>query len=767
MFNGIKIFFTVVLTLMVSSVALAYDETIYEENIKTLTKSISKLKSNKYSSEDLSLWTRLAIDIKSMSELCISEKEEILVALNNSIKSLGEVSKNEDENVSTVRKLLNSDRSLTEKNIADCKAHLLSVLDIENQLDLAKSHDFDRVYLSKQKNIVVLLGEFINNPTGLFSDSSDFIVEDSGIQSIKLIEWVAGTVIVFLVLFSSLRIRHVLLNKSENTRWNEDLDHLLLHSLITVSAKFIPYIMVFLVSYLILYYINQGLKQTLFVTQLSLSFLVYFLFVSVAHLILSPLTPAKPVLTDMGDVLIKISRRLRVLFLISLIGYLAFYTVFSESLTETNLHLLRYTFSLFLVINLVWTIRVLIDPKKFPKISWISRAVNLVLMLTLLSEWFGYVNLALAVRAAILISFVLLIAFYGTTKILQLIFNSLDKGSNRISRRIRKKIGVKENSTVPGLIWIRLTVSVMLWSAFFIVLVKIWDYEGGFLTQLKNYLINGFSVGDYHLIPGKMLWALIVFSGLLIITGWIKTQLDKHWLAMLNIEFGARDAMVTISGYIMFLTSVLIGLSVAGFNFGNIAIVAGALSVGIGFGLQNIVNNFVSGLILLFERPIRKGDWVEVGTTEGYVQNIQIRSTLIRTFDNSDVIVPNSELISNQVTNWMLSSKKGRAIVPVGVAYGSDIERVRDILLKIAEDNDQLIHGDNRWAPKVLFRGFGDSSLDFELRVFLKEINGRLVVISDLNFAIDKAFREAGIEIPFPQRDVHVKAPVNRMDLEE
>jgi len=758
MFNGVKVLFTVFLALMVSSVALAYDETLYENNVIALTESIAKLKSNKYSSEDLALWTRLAIDIKSMSELCISEKEDILVALNDSIKSLGDVSNNEDENVSTVRNLLNSDKNLTEKNIADCKAQLLSVTDIENQLDLAKSHDFDRVYLTKQKNIVVLLGEFINNPTGLFSDSSEFIVEGSGIQSIELLEWVIGIVIVFLVLFSSLHIRKTLQNKSENTRWNEDLDNLLFHSLITVTAKFIPYIMVSLVSYLLLFYINQGLEQMLFVTQLSLSLLVYFLFVSVAHLILSPLTPAKPILTDMGDILIKISRRLRVLFLISLVGYLAFYTVFSESLTETNLHLLRYTFSLFLVINLVWTIQVLIDPNKLPKISWISRGVNLALILTLLSEWFGYVDLAIALRGAILISFVLLIAFYGITKILQLIFNSLDKGSNRVSRQIRKKIGVDETSSVPGMIWIRLTVSVMLWSAFFIILVNIWDYEGGFLTQLKNYLINGFSIGGYHLIPGKILWALMVFSGLLIITGWIKTQLDKHWLAMLNIESGARDAMVTISGYVMFLISVLIGLSVAGFNFGNIAIVAGALSVGIGFGLQNIVNNFVSGLILLFERPIRKGDWVQVGSTEGFVENIQIRSTLIRTFDNSDVIVPNSELISNQVTNWMLSSKKGRAIVPVGVAYGSDIEQVREILLRIANENESLIHGENRWQPKVLFRAFGASSLDFELRVFLKEINGRLTVISDLNFAIDKAFRKANIEIPFPQSDVYVKS---------
>ena len=230
------------------------------------------------------------------------------------------------------------------------------------------------------------------------------------------------------------------------------------------------------------------------------------------------------------------------------------------------------------------------------------------------------------------------------------------------------------------------------------------------------------------------------------------------------MESGARDALVTIVGYIMFMFAALAGLAAAGFDFGNIAIIAGALSVGIGFGLQNIVNNFVSGLILLFERPIRKGDWVVVGGTEGFVQNIQIRSTLIRTFDQSDVIVPNSELISNQVTNWMLSSKRGRAIIPVGVAYGSNIEQVRDILLDIAKNNENVIQTGHRIEPRVLFREFGDSSLNFELRVFLKEIEGRLGIISDLNFAIDKAFREANIEIPFPQRDVHVRTLPDKDD---
>jgi small-conductance mechanosensitive channel len=227
---------------------------------------------------------------------------------------------------------------------------------------------------------------------------------------------------------------------------------------------------------------------------------------------------------------------------------------------------------------------------------------------------------------------------------------------------------------------------------------------------------------------------------------------------MTNMGQGARDAVVTITGYIMFVIALLAGLSAAGFDFGNVAIVAGALSVGIGFGLQNIVNNFVSGLILLFERPVRKGDWIAVGATEGIVKEIQIRSTRIQTFDRSDVIVPNSELISNQVTNWVLSNRSGRAIIPVGVAYGTDTEKVRNVLLAIAEENENVNKTGVFPKPVVLFRAFGESSLDFELRVFLRDIDNRLSVISELNFAIDKAFREEGIEIPFPQRDLHVKS---------
>ena len=304
--------------------------------------------------------------------------------------------------------------------------------------------------------------------------------------------------------------------------------------------------------------------------------------------------------------------------------------------------------------------------------------------------------------------------------------------------------------------------TILIWGSFAFLFITAWDYSGGVIENVKGYIVNGFDIGNFRIVPSRILWALLIFGTVVILSSWVRSQMENNWLKMTTMGQGARDALVTIIGYIMFLIAIMAGLSAAGFDFGNIAIIAGALSVGIGFGLQNIVNNFVSGLILLFERPIRKGDWIEVGGTEGVVKDIQIRSTIIQTFDRSDVIVPNSELISGQVTNWVLSSKTGRAILPVGVAYGTDTEKVRDVLMAIAEENDDVVKTGYMPKPVVLFRGFGDSSLDFELRVFLHNVDSRLSVVSDLNFAIDKAFREEGIEIPFPQRDLHVKSlPVN------
>jgi small-conductance mechanosensitive channel len=244
---------------------------------------------------------------------------------------------------------------------------------------------------------------------------------------------------------------------------------------------------------------------------------------------------------------------------------------------------------------------------------------------------------------------------------------------------------------------------------------------------------------------------------------WIKMQLEKKWLKQSYFSRSAKETLVTMTGYAGFATILIIGLSVAGVSFSNLAVIAGALSVGIGFGLQNIVNNFVSGLIILFERPVKRGDWIRVGNTEGYVQKISVRSTVIQTFDRSDVIVPNSELISNQVTNMMLNDNYGRLIIPIGVAYGSDTDLVRTILLEIAGANDRVMNDGSAPKPQVLFLEFGESSLNFELRCHLANIDERLKVKSAINYEIDRAFRKHNISIPFPQRDLYIKEfPGNR-----
>jgi len=180
-----------------------------------------------------------------------------------------------------------------------------------------------------------------------------------------------------------------------------------------------------------------------------------------------------------------------------------------------------------------------------------------------------------------------------------------------------------------------------------------------------------------------------------------------------------------------------------------------ALGVGLGFGLQEIVANFVSGIILLIERPIRVGDIVTVGGADGTVSRIRIRATSIMTWDRKELLVPNKALITGEVVNWTLSDAVLRVRIPVGIAYGSDTEKARDLLLGVARANESVLDDP---APTALFRGFGDSTLDFELRVFIPSIEHLIPVKSALFFAIDAAFREAGIEIAFPQRDLHVRS---------
>ena len=207
--------------------------------------------------------------------------------------------------------------------------------------------------------------------------------------------------------------------------------------------------------------------------------------------------------------------------------------------------------------------------------------------------------------------------------------------------------------------------------------------------------------------------------------------------------------------YAIVLVGFLLTLSVLGVDFTNLAIIGGALGVGIGFGMQTIVNNFVCGLIMLFERPVKVGDSVEFGSQMGRVKQVGLRATVVATYDNAEIVVPNADLITSQVTNWTLAERRRRLKLPVGVAYGADVALVIQTLMECAEDNVLVLSNPK---PAVIFFGFGDSSLDFELRVWIADFDSRRVVQSEINQDIDQRFRELGIEIPFPQRDLHLRS---------
>lgn len=302
---------------------------------------------------------------------------------------------------------------------------------------------------------------------------------------------------------------------------------------------------------------------------------------------------------------------------------------------------------------------------------------------------------------------------------------------------------------------IPIAVAFFLLSAGVPVVALIWGAQPADLADAWRSFSQGFRIGEITIAPLDFFAFLAVFFIGYVITRIVEGIVSRSVLPYTALDVGAREAVRTGIFYLGVFVSALIAISATGLDLSNLAIVAGALSVGIGFGLQNIVNNFVSGLILLIERPIKPGDWVQLGAGSGYVRRVRVRSTEIETFDRATLIVPNSQLISETVTNWTHSNLHGRLIVPVGVAYGTDPRKVEEILLEIAGEHPMLL---KRPAPYVLFRRFGADALEFELRAILRDVNYILTVHSELNYRIAERFAEEGIEIPFAQRDIHIRS---------
>ena len=410
----------------------------------------------------------------------------------------------------------------------------------------------------------------------------------------------------------------------------------------------------------------------------------------------------------------------------------------------------------------VWVLSKLIDEKGIAAREMNRTKLGLVLKLlyvffiflalSILGNIFGFLSLAVLLSNAVVNSIITLI-------IVMLVVTMVNRAIIILlrSKFIRKSNYINNNWQLVEK-WMRtavVVVSLLLWLKVLALQLNLFDPIYNWFIELRQI---SWEVGKHSNPTIIELGSIIDFFFVLILTFLIyqiiKTLLEEELFPRVKLPRGVPGAISMIVGYVIVAYGIFLSLVAAGIDLSEFGLMAGALGVGIGFGLQNIVANFIAGLILAFERPIQVGDTIEAGTVMGDVKHIGVRATTIRTFDGSEVMVPNGNMIANDVINWTLSDRKKRRDIFVSVAYGSNPHKVLEVIKKVGEDNPNVLQIPAPWA---LFEGFGDSSLNFRLRIWTAMDVG-LTTKSEVAMSIYDALNEAGIEIPFPQQDLHVKS---------
>lgn len=694
---------------------------------------------------------------KSRASVCIETQQGEVNNISQQIKTLGSPVKGESWQVTTTRLQLGKRQTKILQLAANCRLLKVTASNVLRDLLRIQNRQLTGKLLARGApigRVIVQLASELPHPNSLFNPR--ILIERLGAHDWNAILWL--TSLILLGLIGGFIGRHRMAG-SDPIDPDKNFAYAVFQAIGLSLNHYRPGL---LISGLwSLYWLDIGPLPTGWPLLADISFILFSYYLALAAIRASfdPSPPAMLYLPFPEPLARSFGRALHWLTLNALAGALVFVTPVAKAFSTPVMLMAHSLWSALLVLNLIWIVWLTLRLRRKQGVGLIRPIIVLALLASLTAEWIGYRNLSEFIIDGVAFTLLSLLLAWLASALGNDLIDSLDEGRYTWEKRLKAYLGVSKDEFIPGLFWLRVLIYVSIWIVLIFALLRVWGLPVSLETELMHWLTRGFTIGHIMIEPGRLLFALMVFSLLLSFGTKVRTMLARR-LSRSRMERGAREAAVTITGYGIMIAAALIALSITGIALQNIAIIAGALSVGIGFGLQNIVNNFVSGLILLFERPIRTGDWIVVGDVEGYVRRISIRSTQIQTFDFADVIVPNSDLISGAVTNWMLRDNYGRVRVPVGVAYGSDTRQVEEILLRIASEHPLIIHGSSDTLnPRVLFLSFGDSALNFELRAFLRSVAERPYVLSDLNFAIDAAFREADIQIPFPQRDLHILTP--------
>lgn len=684
---------------------------------------------------------RRLVAIRSQGRDCINDAVEKLTVLNTRRETIGARSEGEDKAIINMRRELdanikdNTRQRVACEQVAQQSEDMVALIQDREQAALVA-----RLFARGESTPGIIVSA-LEHPLAWSRLVSGFLDEGSGWERLTSIQrWSLITVFVLLAVVGGVWRR----------RWLLQHPHAGIGRLVVIAA---PWLLAVTGACVTLLVLLPGWPPPL-ITRLLLGVMIWLTFDILLNVWLNGRLADG---LDQADAS-SLTRWLRVLVALVLAGGLLSTAEAVIRLPDAHYFLLRSLMAGLLLVGVVWSAIILGRVPGLAGTRSLRMLMVLAVLVTALAEFLGYRNLSMYLLQGIGGTVLGLVFFGSIARSFVFLFDGLDEGRYRWQRALRDWMKLPSHEPLPGLIWLRLVISLTVWSAFAVWAMWVWGQSERWITQLVEFAADGFDAGSLHIAPAQILGAITVLAIGISLTRWLKLRVVAEIVKRSRLDHGGREAIITVSGYTGITLSLLIALGVAGISYTNLAIVAGALSVGIGFGLTNVVNNFVSGLILLFERPVRTGDWIVVGDTQGYVRKISIRSTQIETFDRADVIVPNSELISNKVSNWMLRDPWGRITIPIGVAYGSDVELVIRTLLDVAHAHEGVMKNHPGVSPpKAQFRRFGDSALEFELRCFIRQIDKSIDITTDLNVAIDRAFREAGITIPFPQRDVHVK----------
>ncbi|TPN42224.1 mechanosensitive ion channel family protein [Mesorhizobium sp. B1-1-6] len=391
--------------------------------------------------------------------------------------------------------------------------------------------------------------------------------------------------------------------------------------------------------------------------------------------------------------------------------------------------------------------------------AWLRYLALALGLFTIIAALLGYIGLALFVSLQVVVTGTALVTAYIGFLSAQAIGDEGAFANTSVGRWLSANSSYEDTALDQFGLVVSVAINVMIVLVFLPLILLMWGFQPGDIQAWAYKLATGINIGSVTISVTGILSGIVVFIIGYFLTRWFQGWLDGSVMARGKVDTGVRNSIRLAVGYAGVALAALIGISAAGIDLSSLALVAGALSLGIGFGLQNVVSNFVSGLILLAERPFKVGDWIVAGDISGTVKKISVRATEIETFQRQSVILPNSNLINNAVGNWTHRNKLGRIDIKVGVAYGSDVKQVHAVLLEIARGHPLVLKNPE---PFVLFSNFGPAALEFEIRLFLADVMNGNIVQNDIRFTVLETFSDQHIEIPSTPRAVvepkHAKA---------